>query len=84
MKEFREILHSLITSKQLFDEIRGGEVSEAKMLEYMQHKRKRMNFKMMILTDCIALEEPLPEGLLLFIDQLSEIYEIKGVAFKDI
>ena len=35
MKEFREILHSLITSKQLFDEIRGGEVSEAKMLEYM-------------------------------------------------
>ena len=83
MKEFREILHSLITSKQLFDEIRGGQVSEARMLEYMQHKRKRMNFKMMILTDCIALEEPLPEGLLLFIDQLSEIYEIKGVAFKE-
>jgi len=50
----------------------------------VQHKRKRMNFKMMILTDCIALEEPLPEGLLRFIEQLSEIYEIRGVAYKDI
>ena len=61
-----------------------SQLTEANLLEYIHHKRKRMNFKMMILTDCISLEEPLPEGLLLFIDQLSEIYEIKGVAFKDI
>lgn len=59
-------------------------LTEAHLLEYIHHKRKRMNFKMMILTDCISLEEPLPEGLLVFIDHLSEIYEIKGVTYKDI
>jgi hypothetical protein len=69
MKEFREILHSMITSKKLFIEgtSNPNQVNEARLLEYMSHKRKRMNFKMMILTDCISLEEPLPEGLLNFI-----------------
>lgn len=61
-----------------------SKLTESNLLEFIQHKRKRMNFKMMILTDCISLEEPLPEGLLLFIEQLSEIYEIKGVSYKDI
>ena len=39
---------------------------------------------MMILTDCIALEEPLPEGLLEFIQQMSEICELRAVAYKDL
>jgi hypothetical protein len=39
---------------------------------------------MMILTDCIALEEPLPEGLLEFIQHMSEICELRAVAYKDL
>jgi len=86
MKEFREILHSLITSKHLFSEVSSNpsNINQSRLLDYIHHKRKRMNFKMMILTDCISLEEPLPEGLLNFIEQLSEIYEIRGVTYKDL
>ena len=50
----------------------------------MRLKRKKLNLKMLILTDCIALEEPLPEGLLDFVQQMSEIYELRGVAYKDL
>lgn len=38
----------------------------------------------MILADCISLEEPIPEGLLDFIEQLGRILEIKAVAYKDL
>ena len=62
MKEFREILHSLVTSNQIFNEFAASPalLNESRLLDYIHHKRKRMNFKMMILTDCISLEEPLP------------------------
>ncbi len=50
----------------------------------MRFKRKKLNYKMLILTDCIALEEPLPEGLLDFVQKMSEVYEVRGVAYKDL
>ena len=39
---------------------------------------------MMILTDCISLEEPIPEGLLDFIERMSDICEVRAVAYKDL
>lgn len=59
-------------------------ISESMLIEYMRLKRKKMNQKMMILTDCISLEEPLPEGLLDFIQQMSYIFEIRAVTYKDL
>jgi hypothetical protein len=50
----------------------------------MKIKRKKMNQKMMVLCDCIALEEPLPEGLLNFIQHMSEVCELRGAAYKDL
>ena len=43
-----------------------------------------MSQKMMVLADCIALEEPLPEGLLDYFQNLSEIAELTAVAYKDL
>ena len=59
-------------------------VSEQQLQAYMRLKRKKLNYKMLILTDCIALEEPLPEGLLDFVQKMSEVYELRGVAYKDL
>lgn len=39
---------------------------------------------MMVLADCIALEEPLPEGLLEYFSHMSEVCELRAVAFKDL
>lgn len=38
----------------------------------------------MVLADCIALEEPLPEGLLEYIEQMSQVAELSAVAYKDL
>ena len=70
--EYREILHSLVASKQLFDETAvsaraGTPMGEARLGEYMRLKSKKMNQKMMVLADCISLEEPLPADLLPFV-----------------
>lgn len=59
-------------------------MTEQQLHVYMRLKRKKLNYKMLILTDCIALEEPLPEGLLDFIQHMSEIYELRGIAYKDL
>lgn len=59
-------------------------VNEQQLQTYMRLKRKKLNYKMLILTDCIALEEPLPDGLLDFVQKMSEVYEIRGVAYKDL
>ena len=83
------MLNSLIASKQVFDNgvnlVKAGlHINDAMLHDYMRLKRKKMSQKMMVLTDCIALEEPLPEGLLDFIEQMSEICELRAVAFKDL
>lgn len=52
--------------------------------DYMKLKRKKMSQQMMVLADCIALEEPLPEGLLGYFQHLSEVAELTAVAYKDL
>lgn len=87
LQEIREILNALVESKKMIDEAMLPEapaVSEQQLQTYMRLKRKKLNYKMLILTDCIALEEPLPEGLLDFIQKMSEVYELRGVAYKDL
>ena len=59
-------------------------LNEQQLHKYMRLKRKKLNYKMLILTDCIALEEPLPDGLLDFVQKMSEVYELRGVAYKDL
>ena len=39
---------------------------------------------MMVLADCIALEEPLPQGMLEYFNHMSEVCELRAVAFKDL
>ena len=87
LQEIREILNALVESKKMIDEAMLPEapaVSEQQLQTYMRLKRKKLNYKMLILTDCIALEEPLPEGLLDFVQKMSEVYEVRGVAYKDL
>jgi hypothetical protein len=87
LQEIREILNALVESKKMIDEAMLPEapaVSEQQLQTYMRLKRKKLNYKMLILTDCIALEEPLPEGLLDFVQKMSEVYELRGVAYKDL
>ena len=87
LQEIREILNALVESKKMIDEAMLPEapaVSEQQLQTYMRLKRKKQNYKMLILTDCIALEEPLPEGLLDFVQKMSEVYELRGVAYKDL
>jgi hypothetical protein len=87
LQEIREILNALVESKKMIDEAMLPEapaVSEQELQTYMRLKRKKLNYKMLILTDCIALEEPLPEGLLDFVQKMSEVYELRGVAYKDL
>jgi len=87
LQEIREILNALIISKQMMDNAllpNSPPVTALELTAYMRLKRKKLNLKMLILTDCIALEEPLPEGLLEFVQQMSEIYELRGVAYKDL
>ena len=38
----------------------------------------------MVLADCISVEEPFPEGLLDFIDNMANICELRAVAYKDL
>lgn len=52
--------------------------------EFMDLKRKKMNFQMMILADCINLEGSLPQELLDYIRHLSEIFEVRAVGYKDL
>jgi len=85
--EIREILNALVASKKMIDEVQlpdAAPISEQQLHAYMRLKRKKLNYKMLILTDCIALEEPLPEGLLDFVQKMSEVYELRGVAYKDL
>jgi hypothetical protein len=90
LQEYREILHSLITSKKVFDEAvgfiesEGRGISSSLLQEYMMLKRKKMNQKMMVLADSIALEEPLPTGMLDYFQHMSEVCELKAVAYKDL
>jgi len=87
LQEIREILNALVESKKMIDEAMLPEapaVTEQQLQTYMRLKRKKLNYKMLILTDCIALEEPLPEGLLDFVQKMSEVYELRGVAYKDL
>ena len=87
LQEIREILNALVVSKKMIDDAMLHEaptVSEQQLQTYMRLKRKKLNYKMLILTDCIALEEPLPEGLLDFVQKMSEVYEVRGVAYKDL
>jgi len=68
--EIREILNALVASKKMIDEVSlpdAPPVNEQQLHKYMRLKRKKLNLKMLILTDCIALEEPLPDGLLDFV-----------------
>jgi hypothetical protein len=85
--EIREILNALVASKKMLDAVSlpdAPAVSEQQLHTYMRLKRKKLNYKMLILTDCIALEEPLPDGLLDFVQKMSEVYELRGVAYKDL
>lgn len=50
----------------------------------MNYKRKKLNIKMMILADCIAVEEPIPQQLMDYIEEVSMVTELKAVAFKDV
>lgn len=49
----------------------------------MMIKRKKMNVTMMILTDCISLEN-LSKELIEFINYMGEIIELRAVAYKDL
>lgn len=39
---------------------------------------------MMVLADCISLEEPLPDGLLEYFLHMSEVAELSAVSFRDL
>ena len=89
LSEFRSILHSLISSSLVFEQSldltrRGDHIDERSLQDYMLLKRKRMNQNMMVLADCIALEEPLPQGMLEYFNHMSEVCELRAVAFKDL
>jgi hypothetical protein len=47
-------------------------------------KRKKMSQHMMVLADCISLEEPLPEGILEYFQHMSEVAELSAVALRDL
>jgi hypothetical protein len=54
------------------------------MADYMVIKRKKMNFSMMVLTDCICIET-VPDKLLLeFVEKMGHICELRAVAYKDL
>ena len=53
-------------------------------MEYMSLKRKKMNFKMMVLADCISLEEPIPQQLFDFIEHVAHVSDLRAVVFKDV
>ena len=50
---------------------------------YMNIKRKKMNFSMMVLTDCISLKGS-NKDLIDYIYKVGEIFEIRAVAYKDL
>lgn len=66
IKEFRNILDSLYQSQILYNQAVAmqGYITDEMLHKYMCVKRKKMNFTMMVLADCISIEGPLPESLL--------------------
>lgn len=50
----------------------------------MDVKSKKMNHKMMVLADCISLEEPIPQELLDYISMMGKVYEIRAIAYKSL
>jgi len=39
---------------------------------------------MMVLADAIALDDPLPEGILEYFNRMSDVCELRAVAYKDL
>ena len=80
------ILNGLVASRNLFTKCFESKtpVTESDLHEFMLVKRKKMSQRMMVLADCISLEEPLPDGLLEYFQHMSEVAELSAVAFRDL
>jgi hypothetical protein len=61
-----------------------GQISDMMLYTYMNLKRKKMNFSMMVLADCISIEGHLPEKLLEYINEVGEVCELRACAYKDL
>lgn len=86
IREYTHILDSLIHSQTQYDQIvqLKSKVTDEMLYSYMNLKRKRMNFSMMVLADCISFEGALPPDLLDYVQKMGEIFEIRAVAYKDL
>jgi hypothetical protein len=85
LDEFTLILHSLVKSQSLSAKLEIS-ADPGVFSEFFNYKVKKMNFKMMLLADCIAPNEASPElkSIYGYIDALSQICEVKATAYHDV
>lgn len=62
----------------------GQQIGIDDLYHYMDVKSKKMNHKMMVLADCIGLEEPISNELLEYISMMGKVYEIRAIAYKSL
>lgn len=52
--------------------------------EYIETRKKKLNQKMILLTDCIGMEEPMKPEILDLTNSLGDIFELRGIAIKNL